>query len=852
MLYGRIVQSFSFVSNHEGNLYSFQIMAQVLFKKFGMKRILSTSILLLISFVTTWAQLTKAPSYPLVTHDPYFSIWSNTDQLTGSPTKHWTGADHSLVGLIKVDGEVYRFMGSPEKSFKTILPASDEEFYDVKYTEISPAENWMKPGFEDSDWKTGKAPFGDNKSAVKTHWTGKDLWVRRTFDLNDLDFNKLFLKIQYDDNTEVYLNGNRIFEHQGWVSKISYLSLNDELKKHLVKGKNTLAIHTANTAGGQWLDFGIVDEEKPKGGGVKVATQDKVVINATQTIYNFTCGKADLQLTFTSPLLMNDLQMVSRPVTYITSKVKSNDGAAHDVQVYIGASSDIAANFPSQEIEAKEYNGEGLSILRAGTTEQPMLKKRGDDLRIDWGYMYVASPSSTKATQFVSNATELENVFAGDQQNVEKGKRLVLGTVLPFGKVNASGKEQFLLLGYDDLYSVQYFGTNLKPLWKESGLTIEKVLAKAANEYKPVIAKSEAFNKKMYADLVKAGGEKYARLCELVYRQAISAHKLVRSPDGELLFLSKENYSNGSINTVDVTYPSAPLFLVYNPDLLKGMLNGIFYYSESGKWKKPFAAHDLGTYPLANGQTYGEDMPVEECGNMVILSAAIVKAEGNAEYAKKHWETLTTWTDYLVKEGFDPANQLCTDDFAGHLARNANLSVKAIVGIGSYAYMADRLGKKDVAEKYRKIAKDMSSKWMQMADDGDHYALTFDNKGTWSQKYNLVWDKILDLKIFPKDVFQKEIKYYLGKQNEFGLPLDNRKTYTKSDWILWTSVLADEQKDFNALVDPVYKYAMETPTRVPLSDWHETTNGRQVGFQARSVVGGYFIKLLEQKLAGKK
>jgi hypothetical protein len=424
-----------------------------------------------------------------------------------------------------------------------------------------------------------------------------------------------------------------------------------------------------------------------------------------------------------------------------------------------------------------------------------------------------------------------------------------LKSTFDFGTVGQTSKSNHLILAYDDIYAVQYFGKNLRAWWRrDASMTAEKMLDEAEKDYTRLMAKTAAFDQQLYQDAQKAGGKEYADLCELAYRQAIAAHKTVDRGDGTLLFFSKENFSNGSIGTVDVTYPSAPMFLLYNNTLMKGLLEFIFEYSESGKWAKPFAAHDVGTYPLANGQTYGEDMPVEECGNMIILAAATCLKDGNGDYAKKHWSTLSTWVKYLEEYGFDPANQLCTDDFAGHLARNINLSAKAIMGIASYAKMAELVGDKATANKYQAMAKEMASKWQTMAEDGDHYALTFDKKGTWSQKYNLVWDELLGLNVFPKSVMQKEIKYYLNKQEKYGLPLDSRKTYTKSDWIMWTATMADSQQDFEALIHPIWKFANETTSRVPLSDWHETTNAKQVGFQARSVVGGYFIKMLEGKL----
>ena len=797
-----------------------------------------------------YSQVAKMPAYPLLTHDPYFSVWSFTDELNASTTKHWTGSDQSLKGVLEVDGKLYPFLGKDAPAYHSLIPTSDEETYSIAYTESEPSQDWNQENFDDHAWKIGVAPFGDKASRVKTQWLSKDIWVRRSFEWNGTNIENLFLKIRHDDNTEVYLNGEKIYTKIGWMNKLQYIPIDAAFIQKLKKGKNLLAIHVANTAGGSWLDAGLSTLEKQNDDPSMVnAIQKSVTVTATQTEYRFQCGGIDLSVLFTSPLLIKDLDLLTRPVSYISFRAISNDVKAHDVNVHMGISTDLAVNISGQQVSVKKYNAGGLTVLKAGTTEQPILKKKGDDLRIDWGYLYVAAPIAGNTKQSISQNDATEEASAGvSSSSASIGKYITLNTSLSLGSVSAREKQVMLMVGYDDLYSLQYFGKDLSPYWKKSPEDVfEGQLLKAASEYTTVLKKCNEFDKIIYTDAVQAGGENYAKLCVTAYRESVAAHKLVKSPKGELLFFSKENFSNGCINTVDVTYPSAPLYLVYNPELMKGMLNGIFEYSESGKWTKPFAAHDLGTYPLANGQVYGEDMPVEESGNLIILTAAIVKAEGKPDYAKKHWKALSTWAEYLSKEGFDPANQLCTDDFAGHLARNANLSIKAIVGLGSYAMMANAIGEKEIAKKYQAMAQAMARKWMTMAIDGDHYALTFDSKNTWSQKYNLVWDKVLDLKLFPMEVYETEMAFYVKNQNIFGLPLDSRKTYTKSDWILWTAALTDNPQQFSALIDPVYKYSTETPTRVPLSDWHETINGKQVGFQARSVVGGYFMQVLKKK-----
>lgn len=796
----------------------------------------------------------RAPAYPLITIDPYTSAWSTSDQLFDKAVSHWTGKTHSLIGAIRVDGKVYRFLGKEDIPLKTLVPMANEESWEGKYVTETPQKGWEKSGFNDSKWKKGNGAFSSKGGPfLNTVWETKEIWVRREFTLPAVSSGSdLFLIYSHDDDFELYLNGTEIVNTGNSARSNVKLKIDRNL---LQDGKNVIAAHCLNTGGLAYVDFGIYTESDQKEVFAQVAVQNNVALSATQTHYNFTCGPVNLNLQFVSPLLPGDLDLLSRPVNYINYQVVSNDGAEHEVQIYFETTPQWAVNEVGQEVNVSKGKTGEINFLKTGTTEQAILEKSGDNVRIDWGYFYMAANQSETnrlaiGDYFGSKETFIQNgEVSQESENVTTKMTKNMPAMICVEKlevISSKPTNSYIMLAYDDLESIQYFGENLKAWWtKEGQISINDVLQTAAKEHDSVLERCVDFDNELWNETLKAGGKNYADLCVLAFRQSIAAHKLVKDKKGNILFLSKENFSNGSIGTVDVTYPSSPLYLKYNPDLLKGMLNPIFYFSESGKWTKPFAAHDVGTYPKANGQTYGGDMPVEESGNMLIMVTAIAEMEGNANYAEKHWDVLTIWADYLLEKGLNPENQLCTDDFAGHLAHNVNLSVKAINGIAGYGQLAKMLGKNDVAEKYTSEAKRMAQEWMKMADDGDHYRLTFDQPGTWSQKYNLVWDKILNLGIFPPEVAQKEVAYYLTKQNKYGLPLDNRRDYTKSDWIVWTAALADDQATFQKFIDPLHDYVLETPNRVPMSDWYNTNDATQTGFQARSVVGAYFIKVLK-------
>lgn len=588
-------------------------------------------------------------------------------------------------------------------------------------------------------------------------------------------------------------------------------------------------------------------------------------VTPTHTTYEFQAAGVKLTLTFFTPALPKDLDVLSRPVTYLT--VTAGGDAGHDVAVLIDVNPVISVNTADQPVTWGRSAAGGLTILNVGSRDQRVLGRPGDDLRIDWGYFHLAVPDNEGGHAVASHEAIDSFVSSGkvpssdemDMPLMPRDGAAHLAVELPFGQTAAAPVSRHVLLSYTEGEAIEYLGRRLRPYWQRNGQTVQDMLVQAEAEFAALERRGTRFDQDLTADLEKAGGAAYAQLAILAYRQTLAAHGFAADVDGTPMLFPKENFSNGCISTVDVLYPSGPFFLFFNPSLLEAQLKPVLEYAALPRWKWPFAPHDLGTYPLADGQVYGggerteeDQMPVEESGNLLILVAAMERELGTWDFAREYWPQFSKWAEYLREKGLDPANQLSTDDFAGHLAHNANLSIKAIEGLAAYAEMARGVGKPDVAAEYEHIAHDMAVRWEPMARDGDHYKLAFDSPGTWSQKYNLVWDRILDFNLFPARIRETEMAFYVKHLNRYGLPLDNRKDYTKLDWSIWTATLADKSADWNAILEPIGRWINETPTRVPLTDWYDTKTGAQVGFQARSVVGGVYIKALADRSLAEK
>ena len=582
-----------------------------------------------------------------------------------------------------------------------------------------------------------------------------------------------------------------------------------------------------------------------------------LTVTPLSTRYTMEALGVRLVMSFTSPLLPDDLDVLSTPVSFVDFSLESTDGAPHEVKLCFQVNADLCHSGEEEpEMRQDFFEIGALNIGYMGRVKQMPLSGCGDRLTMDWGHVFLAS----------------EDEVDGDPQSVHVLLQVRKTARVPF--------TSHILVGYDDLASINYFGRLLPAYYARNGKNIVDALLEFSERREEILGRCRAFDERVLEDAFRAGGEQLQEIACAAFRQSVAGHKLVEGPDGELLFISKENDSNGCAATVDVSYPSSPLYLLYAPELVRAMCRPVFRTAKMPAWHYDFAPHDAGRYPILYGQQYGsrfrakhqqdgnslvpyylypsgadlyfddKQMPLEESADMILMLAAAGKADGDYRLAGEELPLLRRWCRYLITHGEIPANQLCTDDFAGHLDQNVNLSAKAFLGVAAFSEILKALGEAEEAEECFREAKRLSESWRRRAGEAGKTYLTF-RGDSWSIKYNLVWDKLFGWGFLPGDFYEKEVESYLSHQNAYGLPLDGRSSIGKTDWILWTAALGN-RRQAEELMAPVLKYLHETPTRVPFSDFYDTETGASEWFIARTVQGGVFMPVLMDRWTKEK
>ncbi|KAF2234387.1 glutaminase A [Viridothelium virens] len=714
------------------------------------------------------------------------------------------------------------------------------------------------------------------------------------------------------------------------------------------------------------------------------ANFDASTTNLTYHIPNPNHGSdLELILSFLSPITPSSTLRQSLPAAYVTVYVEGS----FDVNVYIDVNGQwVSGNRePALEWDLKKNTDNEDKELKTW-----VIKKRDQQLftevndRSEWGALHVTAPSDVHHD--VDSSQMVRRKFARSGTLSDGPTRYFWGVsqreeppVFAFSKsfrlsssdqdseaVDQRKRDSVLFtIAHIQEPIAQYASarglTYMRPLWQSWFSSDEAMLSWHYHDFKHANKLAQNYTDQVGHDAYQSGGENYRDIIFLSARQSIGGTSFVGTPDSPLLFL-KEISSNGNSQTIDVIFPAFPFFLYTNPRWLAYLLEPLIEHMLSGQYPRKSAMHDLGThFPNLTGHADGNDeyMPVEECGDILIMGLALVNSldYGAGQNAPSIWSSLgrnsiteqqlsqnpfalaveddgevhglddswggtadskglrqaqrwvgrsyevwKQWTEYLIEYTLEPENQLSTDDFAGWLALQTNLALKGIIGIKAMSELSEVIGNDKDAKYYRNISEVYIKKWEKfgMSRDGSHAKLAYDWYGSWTTLYSLYADAILCFhpstdfsntsaasrhphddpdhsiqaplrsyppspklphsrpsitsNFIPSHIYTRQSSWYWAVHQTYGLPLDSRHLYTKSDWEFEAAAVASPS--VRALITAkIAKWLNETSTDRPFTDLYETEgDGGWPGphFFNRPVVGAHFASLaLERACQGR-
>ncbi|KEF57990.1 uncharacterized protein A1O9_05913 [Exophiala aquamarina CBS 119918] len=658
----------------------------------------------------------------------------------------------------------------------------------------------------------------------------------------------------------------------------------------------------------------------------------------------------EITLSFLSPITPTSTVRQSIPASYLTVYVSGNV----DVDIYLDVNGQwVSGNRGSKIVWDIEHTALNEKVHGFKTW---VIKREIEQLfteyfdRAEWGSLHFSAPTDVRHEAGTSAILRQRFSRTGTlQDSVDRRFRSIMDEepVFAFSKsfeFNASShsihhQEVTFTIAHIQDPVVQYAAargmTLMRPLWNSYFDTVTKLLTFHYLDFRSAKQLAGDYSAKLAVDAYKSGAEDYVDIVALSARQVLGATSFSGTPDDPILFL-KEISSNGNFQTIDVIFPSFPFFLYTNPRWLGYLLEPLIEHMLSGQYPNKYAMHDLGAhFPNATGHPDGRDeyMPVEECGNILIMGLALANSlrDGSNTSASANWQPMNgvpipnashdslsplsvgaaddmsyiddawvgkpqslkdaqkwvsrsyrlwkQWTSYLVEFSLLPHNQLSTDDFAGWLALQTNLALKGIIGIKAMAGLAELAENYEDAKFYNNVSETYIAKWEEygISRDKTHAKVAYNWYGSWTTTYNLYADSLLcfhlgsrhhskqsttiggryeyqkplkDIKgdkdgFVPKHIYQMQSDWYYAVRQKYGLPLDSRHLYTKTDWEFFAMAVA-APKVRAEILQSVAKWVNETSTDRPFTDLHMTegTGGFPgPNFFARPVVGGHFAFL---------
>ena len=630
-------------------------------------------------------------------------------------------------------------------------------------------------------------------------------------------------------------------------------------------------------------------------------------VSALTSAYAFSAGGVSVALRLTTPALPGDAVACSRAGTYVSFELASADGSPHAAEVLFDAGGEVVVGGYDGEMLEWDRPAVNASVLamRIGLVGQRvpgfnlsahLRASTEPHQRQDFGFLYVLADRggggrAAPAASLIAPAGAVHAAFAaGGAANMSGlpdapppapaaaagADAIVAAVAFDLGTLPASGapaRARALLLG-DEVATVLNYNALLPPLWRadfpvgDTSVVPAAGLARALADADALLAAADAFDAALAPRLEAAGGEAFANVAQLVFRQVTGSNGVAANGSGAIWSFQKEISSDGDMSTLDVIFPSAAQHLAFdNASGLVALLDPVLYIMAGfspARFDQPCALHSVGKWPVVDAGNGGCSMPMESTGDVLILAAAATMARGgDASWAAAYLPTLRRFAAFCAASLPWPAFQDMTDDFSHAPGNLTNLALKCIAGIGAQGYQEQAVGNSSGAAALFAAARGFGEGFAQHAPSRSHAGLRFVYNDTWEASYGLMynafWLRLLGLEgLVPgfEALFSAHYNFLASvtANATWCIPLSSMEKDSKWDWLaytaatMFTNATPPAPSAYSAhVLDQIVFFANTTSSRFPLSDHPECVGAfppAAAADRARPVLGAFFAPLL--------